>query len=653
MSKRLLPDDLDRLLDLIAQNDDVLSVSALDAIAPGSAAHRLAEANELYWITEIARVSDGRLSSAEIDRAAQFLNTIEIQQAVFGPMAHAVEDLERGDTAIGLRLVWVRADSPGPGTAGVSSDQIDLSDGVEGASEAQSAEPLAALNTPAQAVSLSSFAAALDPAAQSVQDAGNRDDTASSSATGGRAGFNAALACLFLQTGAPSTRPYDGWEDFQARNGLTVDLVTDLKTAYPDGFAKLNVSVGLAAVASKRPQVADAVQASLAEQMEHARAIHNFDGLALLHEVNDLQIDIRLELPELIERHTETLDGLVAALPLAPAPATAAPADAIDDAALSGLPHELAATQVVVGTTTEAAADEAIGAVLAVDVTPVSPASTDLSASTLQTVDAAVASAEIVIASTTSSEAKPASVSTDVDLPVPAVSVAIQTVAAAVDLIVTVGAVDTPEADHDSDDEPSTQDSSGKDGPASKADLGGHSSDSSYAAYEDPVVVVAANGSPPQPAVAMRATIGADDPVPLDQSAAPEVRVVDVVNAETGGEWTGEDAEPDGDDCSDDFSLGETGAEFVMFALGSDTLVLQPEYLEAPDDAGEPEFWPNEQGPVIPDQIVAYGFNDDTLGADLWHALEVGDGAVNLDSDSLRLVSFDGNDSGRGDLLCL
>ncbi len=653
MSKRLLPDDLDRLLELIAQNDDVVSVSALDAIVPGSAAHRLAEANELYWITEIARVSDGRLSSAEIDRAAQFLNTIEIQQAVFGPMAQAVEDLERGDTTIGLRLVWVRADSPGPGTAGVSSDQIVLGDGEVAGSAAQSVGTLAALSPPAQTVSLSSFAAALDPAAQPVQDAGNRDDTASSSATGGRAGFNAALACLFLQTGAPVARPYDGWEDFQARNGLTVDLVTDLKTAYPDGFAKLNVCVGLAAVASKRPAVADAVETSLAEQMENARAIHNFDGLALLQDVDGLQIDIRLELPDLIGRHTETLDGLIAALPLAPPPATVAPADTIEDPALTGLPQDLAATQIVVGATSAVAADEAIGAVPAADATSVSPASTDLSASALQTVDSAIASAEIMMVSTASSDAGPASASTDLAVPAAAASVAVQAAAAAVDLTVTVGSVDRPEAGRDSDDDPSKPDDAGEHRSVGNTVEGGHSSGATYAAYDDPVVLVAANGAPPQPAVAMRATIGSDDPVRLDELAAPEVRVVDVVKAESGGQSRGEDREPGGDDCDDDFGLGATGAEFVMFALGSDTLVLQPAYLEPPDDAGEPEFWPNEQGPVIPDQLMAYGFSDDTFGADLWHALEAGDGAVILDSDSLRLVSFDGNDSGRGDLLCL
>lgn len=60
----------------------------------------------------------------------------------------------------------------------------------------------------------------------------------------GIAPFNDVRAQLFESTGNPSLRPYAGWEDFQARNGLSDALIAQFKLAYPDGFDTVDLWIG-------------------------------------------------------------------------------------------------------------------------------------------------------------------------------------------------------------------------------------------------------------------------------------------------------------------------------------------------------------------------------------------------------------------------
>ncbi len=56
--------------------------------------------------------------------------------------------------------------------------------------------------------------------------------------------FNQLRAELFVLTGLASLRPYDSWADFQTRNSLSDDVISDLQTAYPDGIDAMDVWVG-------------------------------------------------------------------------------------------------------------------------------------------------------------------------------------------------------------------------------------------------------------------------------------------------------------------------------------------------------------------------------------------------------------------------
>ena len=60
----------------------------------------------------------------------------------------------------------------------------------------------------------------------------------------GVARFNQVRAELYALTGLASLRPYDGWDDFQARNNVSNELIADLKTAYPEGFEAMDLWVG-------------------------------------------------------------------------------------------------------------------------------------------------------------------------------------------------------------------------------------------------------------------------------------------------------------------------------------------------------------------------------------------------------------------------
>lgn len=63
----------------------------------------------------------------------------------------------------------------------------------------------------------------------------------------GIAPFNEVRAQLFERTGIESLRPYSGWDDFQARNGVSDAVMAQLKQAYPEGFGTMDMwSGGLA-----------------------------------------------------------------------------------------------------------------------------------------------------------------------------------------------------------------------------------------------------------------------------------------------------------------------------------------------------------------------------------------------------------------------
>lgn len=61
----------------------------------------------------------------------------------------------------------------------------------------------------------------------------------------GIAPFNSVREQLWELSGRKnSLRPYQGWDDFQARNGLSPALIAQLKSAYPDGFDTMDLWIG-------------------------------------------------------------------------------------------------------------------------------------------------------------------------------------------------------------------------------------------------------------------------------------------------------------------------------------------------------------------------------------------------------------------------
>jgi Ca2+-binding RTX toxin-like protein len=99
----------------------------------------------------------------------------------------------------------------------------------------------------------------------------------------GVAPFNIVRAELFAQTGLNSLRPYQGWEDFQQRNGLSNDFIAQLKEAYPDGFDTMDLWIG-----------------GLAEKPRHGQLGSTF-GYIFLEQMNRLQHGDRFYYLEILD----------------------------------------------------------------------------------------------------------------------------------------------------------------------------------------------------------------------------------------------------------------------------------------------------------------------------------------------------------------
>ena len=84
----------------------------------------------------------------------------------------------------------------------------------------------------------------------------------------GIAPFNSVREQLYEKTGLASLRPYEGWDDFQKRNSLTDDFVTQLKQAYPEGFEHMDLWVGGLAEKATKGQLGSTFGYIFLEQLD-------------------------------------------------------------------------------------------------------------------------------------------------------------------------------------------------------------------------------------------------------------------------------------------------------------------------------------------------------------------------------------------------
>ncbi len=261
--------------------------------------HTIWERNHNHWVDRLKESTNGAWTEEEYFDAARIMNVAEYQRVVFTEFAQAMaggldDDDEHGftgydptvDASISLEFAqaayrfghsmlnetvsYVDADG--------TTRQISLVDaflkpetlvgiGID-------ALLLGAATTPHQAIDVDIVNALRN------QLVGRPLDLAALNIFRGRdvgiPPFNAVREQLYAKTGDASLRPYTGWADFQARNGLSNEALQQLKTAYPDGFASMDLWVG-----------------GLSEKPRHGQLGSTF-GYIFLDQLNRLQHGDRL-----------------------------------------------------------------------------------------------------------------------------------------------------------------------------------------------------------------------------------------------------------------------------------------------------------------------------------------------------------------------
>ena len=100
----------------------------------------------------------------------------------------------------------------------------------------------------------------------------------------GIAPFNEVREQLFAQTGKASLEPYTGWDDFQARNDLSDDLIAQLQEAYPDGFETMDLWIGGLAEKPRHGQLGSTLGYIFLEQLDR---LQNGDRMYYLETFDD------------------------------------------------------------------------------------------------------------------------------------------------------------------------------------------------------------------------------------------------------------------------------------------------------------------------------------------------------------------------------
>lgn len=261
--------------------------------------HTIWERNHNHWVDRLKEATNGAWAEEEYFEAARIMNIAEYQRVVFTEFAQAMaggldDDDEHGfegydptvDASISLEFAqaayrfghsmlnetvsYVDADGT---TRQISLVQAFLNPATL-ASIGVDALLLGAATTPHQAIDVDIVNALRN------QLVGRPLDLAALNIFRGRdvgiPPFNAVREQLYAKTGDASLRPYTGWADFQTRNGLSNEALQQLKTAYPEGFASMDLWVG-----------------GLSEKPRHGQLGSTF-GYIFLDQLNRLQHGDRL-----------------------------------------------------------------------------------------------------------------------------------------------------------------------------------------------------------------------------------------------------------------------------------------------------------------------------------------------------------------------
>lgn len=269
MKGRIKREDLDHLLQLIHKSrPEAIAHSAgeqpfdellhSDRDFPGDD-RAIWNANHAFWVEKLKSDTDGTWTDAQYTAAATIINTAEYQHVAFLDIASA---LSRGVSSgwhsrfgeEGHDRIAASVSVTEPAFFKETFDLFDTSTGQvnkitlasvvkeankpNGSDARDSAAGVDAANGPAE----TSPAAVEITASRKVAKLGEL--TGHRARETGSVPFNQARGELFAQCGLSTLLPYAGWADFQERNHLPEDLITDLKAAYPDGFSAVDLWVG-------------------------------------------------------------------------------------------------------------------------------------------------------------------------------------------------------------------------------------------------------------------------------------------------------------------------------------------------------------------------------------------------------------------------
>lgn len=243
-----------------------LAANAADTAAgspsPDNLIRTIWNQNHNYWVDRLRADTGGTWTEDQYFQAARAMNSAEHQQAAFSEIASALSD----DTSARLnQIISASQDAVTQGLAAGEAlvalfhEQLDVLDGTTGERhrlaladtfDMPAADPAAAgtkqTAVPEPATPDTTDMAALPGSRTGLPDRPIDLATVYSTRTrdNGSPGLNQVRNELFALTGLASLQPYVDWADFQGRNGLSDDVVADLKAAYPEGVEAVDLWVG-------------------------------------------------------------------------------------------------------------------------------------------------------------------------------------------------------------------------------------------------------------------------------------------------------------------------------------------------------------------------------------------------------------------------
>lgn len=287
-----------------ATGDDTGS-HAGDATPPD---HAFWNANHSYWADKLRSDTDGSWTPAHYAAAASIINAAEYQQVLFRDIASALTQGLSGDSHERVDFSGSGygrfAGSAAPAAYSEFDETIDLLDAASGrAHHVRISSVLDDVRRSELVAERHQHSGANVEAIDGVLKEEQADVALApkqinlGELAGGRArngaplSFNDVRGELYAQSGLSILLPYADWDDFRDRNHLSDDLIADIKAAYPDGFAAVDLWVGALAerpaVGGVGPTIAATLSAEIA-QMKNASAQFHFSLLAGTHLASEI-----------------------------------------------------------------------------------------------------------------------------------------------------------------------------------------------------------------------------------------------------------------------------------------------------------------------------------------------------------------------------